>query len=46
MSQNREAEKDRRRLEYDYKVNRKAEREIGQIQIQLDRIEKRLAGKK
>ncbi len=45
MSQNREAEKDRRRLEYDYKVNRKAEREIGQLQSQLNRIEKLLKSK-
>ena len=31
MSQNRQAEKDRRKLEYDYKVNRKAERMIEEI---------------
>jgi len=42
MSQNREAQKDRIRAEYDYKVNRKAEREIEQIQSQLNRIEKRM----
>ncbi len=42
MSQNRQAQKDRQRAEYDYAVNRKAEREINQIQLQLDRIEKRL----
>lgn len=42
MSQNREAQKDRLRAEYDYKVNRKAEREISQIKEQLDIIEKRL----
>ena len=42
MSQNRQAEKDRRKSEYDYKVNRKAEREIEAVQEQLDRIEKRL----
>mgnify|MGYP001560531204 CR=1 FL=1 len=42
MSQNREAQKDRLRTEYDYAVNRKAEREIEEIKKQLDRIEKRL----
>ncbi len=31
MSQNRQAQKDRRKLEYDYRVNRKAEKEIGKI---------------
>ena len=42
MSQNREAERDRIHAEYDYQVNRKAEREIGDIKRQLDRIEKKL----
>ena len=42
MSQNRAAEKDRQRAEYDYAVNRRAEREILDIQKQLDRIEKYL----
>lgn len=42
MSQNREAERDRLRAEYDYAVNRKAEREIQQVQQQLKRIEHRL----
>jgi len=42
MSQNRQAEKDRIKANYDYLVNRKAEREIKQVQTQLDRIEKRL----
>jgi len=42
MSQNREAEKDRQRAQYDYAVNRKAEREITDIQKQLDRIEKQI----
>ncbi len=45
MSQNRASEKDRQRAEYDYKVNRKAERENVIILKQLDRIERRL-GKK
>lgn len=42
MTQNREAQKDRMRAEYDYKVNRKAEREILEIKKQLDRIEKKI----
>ncbi|MDP4039926.1 MAG: DUF1003 domain-containing protein [Candidatus Pacearchaeota archaeon] len=42
MSQNREAKKDRLRTEYDYAVNRKAEREISEIKSQLNRIEKRI----
>lgn len=39
MSQNRQSQKDRIRMEYDYSVNRKAEREIEIIKKQLDRIE-------
>lgn len=42
MSQNREAQKDRLRAQYDYAVNRKAEREIQEIRKQLDRIERRI----
>lgn len=42
MSQNREAQRDRIRSEYDYQVNRKAEKEIEEIQEQLKRIEKKL----
>lgn len=42
MSQNREAQRDRIRSEYDYQVNRKAEKEIREIKNQLDRIERRL----
>ena len=45
MSQNREAQKDRQRAEYDYAVNRKAEREITEIKKQLNRIEKHLSKK-
>jgi len=41
MSQNRENQRDRIRAKYDYAVNRKAEREISQIQTQLGRIEKK-----
>ncbi len=42
MSQNREAQKDRLRAQYDYAVNRKAEREIEEIRAQLNRIERLL----
>jgi uncharacterized membrane protein len=42
MSQNRQVEKDRLKADYDYKVNRKAEREIEEMQKQLKRIEQRL----
>jgi len=41
MSQNRQSQKDRQRSEYDYAVNRKAEREILDIKRQLNRIENR-----
>jgi uncharacterized membrane protein len=40
MSQNRGVERDRQRAEYDYAVNRRAEREILQLQKQLNRIER------
>ncbi len=42
MSQNREAQKDRIRSEYDYAVNRKAEKEIQEILTRLERIENRI----
>ena len=42
MSQNREEHKDRLRANYDYAVNKKAEREIREIKQQLKRIERRL----
>lgn len=42
MSQNREAQRDRLRAEYDYRVNKKAEKEIQDIQKQLDKIEKKI----
>ena len=42
MSQNRTGQKDRQRAEYDYKVNRKAERENVVIMKQLNRIERHL----
>lgn len=43
MSQNRQAQKDRVRTEYDYAVDKKAEREIEEIKNQLDRIEEKLS---
>lgn len=42
MSQNRQSQKDRLRAEYDYRVNKKAEKEIRDIKKQLDRIEKKI----
>jgi len=42
MSQNRSAKIDRKREEYDYAVNRKAERQNEMILAKLDSIEKRL----
>ena len=38
MSQNRQAERDRINAQYDYQVNRKAEREIRDIQKDLEEI--------
>ena len=45
MSQNRSNQRDRLRAEYDYRINKKAEKEIRQVKVQLDRIEKRLSRK-
>lgn len=42
MSQNRQTHTDHMRAEYDYAVNRKAEKEIEEIKRQLARIEKKL----
>ena len=42
MSQNRQAQKDRLKAEYDYKVNRKTERQVGEIKNQLDKIKQAL----
>jgi uncharacterized membrane protein len=39
MSQNRQSQKDRTKVEYDYKVNRKAEKGIENILKRLGRIE-------
>lgn len=46
MSQNRQSQKDRTKMEYDYKVNRKAEREIEKILEKLNKVEKFISGKK
>ncbi|MFQ5531185.1 MAG: DUF1003 domain-containing protein [Candidatus Nanoarchaeia archaeon] len=40
MSQNRQSKKDRLKAEYDYKINKKAEKEIREIKIHLNKIEK------
>jgi len=45
MSQNRSSEKDRARIQYDYAVNRKAEKEIQEIKKQLNRVERFLMKK-
>jgi uncharacterized membrane protein len=42
MSQNRSSQKDRIRADFDYRINKKAEKEISEIQKQLNRIERRL----
>ena len=42
MSQRRSGEKDRQRADYDYSINRKAEREIKEMNQQLNRIEKHM----
>lgn len=45
MSQNRQSQKDRMKVEYDYKVNRKAEKEIGKVLTRLGKIEGMLTKK-
>jgi len=45
MSQNRQSQKDRIKAEYDYRVNRKAERGIEHILKDLDNIKRRLKKK-
>jgi len=42
MSQNRQAEKDRKKAEYDYLVNRKAEKGIEEILFRLKKLEKKI----
>jgi len=46
MSQNREAQIDRLKSEYDYRINRKAEREIQEIKKQLNKIENKISTRK
>jgi uncharacterized membrane protein len=46
MSQNREAQRDRLRAEYDYHINRKAEREIEDMQNDLEEIKKLIKTRK
>ena len=46
MSQNRQSQKDRLKMEYDYKVNRKAERGIEIILEKLKKIENTMIKKK
>lgn len=41
MSQNRQSQKDRAKMEYDYLVNRKAEKRIEEILERVKRIERR-----
>ncbi|MCH7850860.1 MAG: DUF1003 domain-containing protein, partial [Nanoarchaeota archaeon] len=41
MSQNRQADKDRIKVEYDYKVNRKAEKGIEEILNRLRKLERK-----
>ncbi|MGK0232708.1 MAG: putative membrane protein [Patescibacteria group bacterium] len=46
MSQSRQAQIDRQRFEYDYRVDRKAEREISEIQKNIELIRNSLIKKK
>jgi uncharacterized membrane protein len=45
MSQNRQSQKDRQRAEYDYAVNRKAEREIQEIRDLISKINRKVSKK-
>ena len=45
MSQNRQSQKDRLKSEYDYRVNRKAERGIEEVLKRLEKIEGKLRKK-
>ena len=42
MSHHRENQKDRIRAEYDYSVNRKAEREIEKLRTEIEKLRKKL----
>lgn len=44
MSQNRSGQRDRQRFEYDYAVNRKAEKEIQEIRKIVRRIDRKVNG--
>ena len=46
MSQNRQSQKDHLQTQYDYAVNKKAEKEIQEIKKQLDRIERSMKRKR
>jgi uncharacterized membrane protein len=45
MSQNRQSQKDRTKMEYDYRVNRRADKNIEKILKKLGAIEGRVVGK-
>lgn len=45
MTQNRQSEKDRQRLEYDYLITRKSEKEIKLIQLELIDLKEKLLKK-
>ncbi|MGC9309434.1 MAG: DUF1003 domain-containing protein [Candidatus Nanoarchaeia archaeon] len=45
MSQNRQAEKDRRKAEYDYQVDKKTQKQVYEIRQQLFKIQKMLRDK-
>lgn len=45
MSQNRTSQRDRIQIKYDYAVNKKAEKEIQQIKVKLDKIEEMIKKK-
>jgi len=40
MSQNRQGQKDRARAEYDYRVNKRSEKEIGEVKSEIGEIRK------
>ena len=46
MSQNRTSQRDRIQIKYDYAVNKKAEKEIRQIKLKLDKIEEMIKKKR
>jgi len=46
MSQNRQSQRDRLRAEYDYRINKKAELEIQDVQKDLEEIKRLIKSKK